>query len=744
MLSDRGKYTEELLTAIRVKDTRKTKKLLKKLLRDAQKNGTPVFDGEGSIGEKALLAAVECWNTRAVWKILAASGGVSGSFAWSDAALFRAVEKGYGDIVGSLLSAGANKYAEKDGDTPMELAAGLGNLGILKRFVAAGADVAYRTKDGGFALSNAVFHGQTECVAYLISAGADVNDSNNFGVTSLHWAATKGYDQIADLLINAGSDADATQNDGETPLLLSAAYGHTEVAEILIKAGADVNAVNAEGKTPLICAAQMGAVDLVQLLLESGADIDQTSDTGHTALTIAADNGREDVAKYLIQRGADINKVTSAGNTALMLAIEQKLGDTAELLINRGADIHISNQFGETALMYALAEQQKNTAEMLIEKGADVHAVSNSGYTPLMFAAMNGYFNIVDMLLQFGADPGLTTEKGITALDFAIKNRHDDVEMLLKEAISFKGALFDKESVDLLLAALQEKHYETYYEPNMDPRLSVIRTLGLAYVSIGTDSERERIFDAIWGCLVFENCDVFYHDVLEAAISFLCRYAPEKSLDKLFPYLLQSNSCQSSIIKEFGKSQDIKAFDMLTEALDQVEPFPASLISCALAKSGNPRAYQPVLNFLLHKRPRVGLYDPDINEHVKEYTVLFSDYTHVIFDLLNGITQHDSSYSGASGNEDPTYHYSYDTQKAREAVMRLCALKTPVSSNLLHFASMMRDLEVVTAEGYYYSSPEITVLSLSGIRTLAQEELKIRGNPPYDEAHYRVKGAWKL
>ena len=88
------------------------------------------------------------------------------------------------------------------------------------------------------------------------------------------------------------------------PLHAAAAGQRVETARLLLDAGADPNATQAGGFTPLHSAAQNGNRALVELLLSRGADVAARSDDGRTALSLAEQAGRQEVVELLRTRGA--------------------------------------------------------------------------------------------------------------------------------------------------------------------------------------------------------------------------------------------------------------------------------------------------------------------------------------------------------------------------------------------------------------------------------------------------------
>ena len=112
------------------------------------------------------------------------------------------------------------------------------NAEVVETLIAAGAYVEAKDKDGWTPLHLAAWNGRDSIVEMLLAADADVDARTNAGWTPLYWAARKGHDSIVEILLAAGADVDARSNDGWTPLHLAAQHGHDSIVEILLAAGA--------------------------------------------------------------------------------------------------------------------------------------------------------------------------------------------------------------------------------------------------------------------------------------------------------------------------------------------------------------------------------------------------------------------------------------------------------------------------------------------------------------------------
>jgi hypothetical protein len=150
-------------------------------------------------------------------------------------ALAQATAKGCEDTVRTLLEQGSDINAgNRQGQTPLHLAAQQGNSGLSRLLLEQGAEV-----DAG------------ESVA---------------GYTPLHYAAAQGHADLCELLIRYGADPDALTGDLDSPLHLAIAKGRTGVVGVLLKYRARLDVRDRNGLTPLQQAEQLKSVEIVNLL----------------------------------------------------------------------------------------------------------------------------------------------------------------------------------------------------------------------------------------------------------------------------------------------------------------------------------------------------------------------------------------------------------------------------------------------------------------------------------------------
>ena len=126
-------------------------------------------------------------------------------------------------------------------DNEPEILKALYDINIQKanELILQGADVNASGQFGNTPLTVAAQMGETNTVKLLIDNGADINAKNGFGETALWLAAANSHADTLKLLIAAGADVNIKNDLGVTPLGWPEFYGETEIVEILKAAGAN-------------------------------------------------------------------------------------------------------------------------------------------------------------------------------------------------------------------------------------------------------------------------------------------------------------------------------------------------------------------------------------------------------------------------------------------------------------------------------------------------------------------------
>lgn len=266
---------------------------------------------------------------------------MSESKGWSDlhvAAVYDRME----EIV-SLISGGECgplDCRDKEGQTPLMLAAGKGHERCVRILEGAGADVDARSKDGRTSLYKAAANGDRRMVEVLMELGADPRiGAGDRGRSAFDVARDKGFKEIIDILeqsetvmtlarrgdsshlkqlLTRGASPRWHDQYGLTPLHVAALKGHTDTIRILLDFKIEIDCRDNEGFTPLHLAVEGGCVETVEALVDRGSDLNAKSKRGATPIYIAKVMGYDDIYKFLYERGACNNSSMPPSYSYLM------------------------------------------------------------------------------------------------------------------------------------------------------------------------------------------------------------------------------------------------------------------------------------------------------------------------------------------------------------------------------------------------------------------------------------------
>jgi ankyrin repeat protein len=215
-------------------------------------------------------------------------------------------------IVDMLLSAGADPGTPNNfGTTPLMAAAGMGNCGMVGKFV----------------------------------SQSPIESRDAEGRTALMYAAMGNIEDLIDSLIHLRLvSPDIRLTDFLTPPLISQIQPVYEpykerCVHLLLDAGAKADTRDNRGLSVLMHAARTGNLATVKTLIANGADLHERSPRGVTALYAAALNGNTGIAEFLIRHGADTECALADGETPLMAAVWNGQVETVELLLKMGASV---------------------------------------------------------------------------------------------------------------------------------------------------------------------------------------------------------------------------------------------------------------------------------------------------------------------------------------------------------------------------------------------------------------------
>ena len=148
-----------------------------------------------------------------------------------------AVMRGKKDILRSLLQQKADVNAPQvDGTTALHWAVRADDLEAADLLLNAGAKVTVANREGATPMQLAALNGNAALIERLLKAGADANAPlSSFGDTALMMAARTGKPDAVKVLLDTGAKVDAKETWGDTTALMWAvSEGNHAVVRMLI------------------------------------------------------------------------------------------------------------------------------------------------------------------------------------------------------------------------------------------------------------------------------------------------------------------------------------------------------------------------------------------------------------------------------------------------------------------------------------------------------------------------------
>ncbi|KAG7382402.1 hypothetical protein PHYPSEUDO_004883 [Phytophthora pseudosyringae] len=268
--------------------------------------------------------------------------------------LFDAVE---GDISPAIVDA-----RDKNGWTPLMIAAGRGYSLLCEELLANGAAASIMASDGSTALTMALQSDRLLVCQVLVAA-----DPEQAVLRLVQAINTDKRDDVV-LLVKAGVSLDiAKMAGGEERNPLREAISHPLILRELLRFGASVNAKNKAGSTALTFAAAAGHLKACEILLDNGASLNSKDNEGRTPMYHGCCHEREDtIAHFAQQLGVSVDTMNNKGRTPLFYHAERGNVLGCELLLRYHANANHKDMSAWTALHLAASHGHKEVCRLLL------------------------------------------------------------------------------------------------------------------------------------------------------------------------------------------------------------------------------------------------------------------------------------------------------------------------------------------------------------------------------------------
>ncbi|KAL7769815.1 hypothetical protein ACKLNR_001199 [Fusarium oxysporum f. sp. zingiberi] len=411
-----------------------------------------------------------CGRTALVWVLdcLAFEFEFKPNYRGSDTRNFEVydgIEIAHRRIVKALLSSGANPHMPGyNGDTPLHLAAILGDVEIVENLLDYGADTHTSNKYGHIPLVLAVRYGKESTYMKLLERGAvDICGENSR--TALMEAASVGDLALMEKLIEEGAKVDFCDRDGQIALMEASWFGHTRIVELLLENQSNVNHQDHKGDTALTKACIGDHADVIELLVAANARLDIENDKGDTAIDLGGRYCGEDSIKRLLHHSTDSTIRDQHSGTVLISASNWERPDIVSLILE-DAELKPTSKFINLALSEACSNLNERIVRLLIDHGANpnmplkarrqssllTHAIDSGDDVginiegddgdfsrPIHEAAARGTKTMVQSLIERGVSVNRRSSAGLFPLDYAM--RREDKDTSIADLLRKHGAI---------------------------------------------------------------------------------------------------------------------------------------------------------------------------------------------------------------------------------------------------------------------------------------------------------------
>jgi uncharacterized protein len=379
------------------------------------------------------------------------------------------------EVVQMLVDAGVPidpDPAMKFTDGPLHQAATFGQLDVMERLVALGANINAQQSNGATPLHDSAGMGELAAVRWLLEQGADPNRTDRLGRSPLSRAIDREHVETARFLLDHG----ASTADGEAAIaavgqrnasllrrlnpppgttdtfrrslpVLALKKDFPEIFLILADKGVALDGGTRDTSVLFVAIADLDRA-WVQRAVDHGADLRQVPDLDGAWKNASKDpafaawlaelglppgpedfaetvrSGDVDEAARMLDRGAGIDVADRGGNTPLSIAIEAGDAALVAMLLDRGANPDLSSGFFNSApISLALATGDLNIVRLVGEAKANLDISPARGRTPLIDAIYDGERDTAVLLLELGASPMFTDDEGEPPLFYAMQRR---------------------------------------------------------------------------------------------------------------------------------------------------------------------------------------------------------------------------------------------------------------------------------------------------------------------------------
>ncbi|MGM0436019.1 MAG: ankyrin repeat domain-containing protein [Bacillota bacterium] len=242
------------------------------------------------------------------------------------------------------------------GDTPLHVAASIGNSEVVGLLLDAGADAKLKNKKGVTPLMAASRKGSLDTVHRFLNDPPSLSKTDVFGNTCLFYAVESNNPQVFETLVKAGVNPHHLNTQRETLHHAAAKHASFEMVEILENHKVPLYILSDYKETPLHHAAKKGKADHVAYYLKRGLLPSRADGFMKTPKDYGNDYG--DIEMLFTRFESDLEKATAMQTHPLCKSLRHADFEKAFVLIKEGKSLDEKDIFGNRPVFYAMIHNQ--------------------------------------------------------------------------------------------------------------------------------------------------------------------------------------------------------------------------------------------------------------------------------------------------------------------------------------------------------------------------------------------------
>lgn len=264
------------------------------------------------------------------------------------------------------------------------------------------SDLNSQDRDGLTPMHIAASNRNIHALEVLVISRADPYLKDKRGMSPAHLAAQVGWRKGVEYLTDTSHRELGRTRDGATLLHLVAIWFEGSlVSKLLCSRRGMTNARDGNRRTPLHYASINDNVSAMIALLDAGGEINARDENGMTPLHEAIRCLSVKTARLLLKRGADFKAIDGFGQTCLHLSVRYKHNYLLKKFIKIGLAANAYDKFGMSPLHRACSTEVSEHVQMLLEKGASYKARNAHQRSPLDLAVHRENVKAIEVLISW-------------------------------------------------------------------------------------------------------------------------------------------------------------------------------------------------------------------------------------------------------------------------------------------------------------------------------------------------------